>query len=823
MHAHTPLMRLGVLLATTSLTFAPLLQAAAQPAPPDGQPPGAEQAGDPNTNPPALAGRVAAITGSVSFHSAGETQWSAATLNYPVTNGAAFWTEPQAQASLEVADDRIVMDSATELDVGVVDTSQITMTEAQGAIFMQLNSLQPNQSVTFNTPRGAVQITAPGRYEIVAGDTNDATMITVVDGAAHVTGTDLALDVGPQQTATIGGTDTLQGTVSGIQQDAFLASMLRPPVRRHSVAAAPPQVRYMTGAADLESYGSYSQSAQYGQVWYPNDVSRNWAPYRDGHWAYVQPWGWTWVDNARWGFAPFHYGRWVQVQDRWGWVAGGGEVQEESAYPVYSPALVSFVDVGVGAVGASIGFGAGGYSPAWIPLGPREPYYPWYHCRTDYFDRVNRPYGVPRTVIERGPTYINDIHNTTIVNNVRVNQVFINQRGATVVPAGAFTRGQSLASFARPVPAAAFAHARPFVGRLAVAPTAETPNLPQAAARRYNVALPARPVGRVLPGPRIEAAQAGPGRAPALRQAAPPPGIHAVPAAQIRTGQPPVAGNPVRGEPRAAAPGLPALRGPGARPGQPGAAGPGAQPGAQGGGRPERAGTPIPGARPAAPGPQIGPRAKGGLPGLRAPGARPGPGLRQPAEAARQQQPSIVRPGQPALQPPRESVAPVLPQVNRPAATGAGPVPHLNPVARTPEAPRPAASRAEPVRPAPRVERPAPRVEAPRPVPRVEAPRPMPRVEAPRAAPRTEAPRPQPRMEAPRPQPRMEAPRPQPRMEAPRPQPRMEAPRPQPRVEAPRSQPRMEAPRPPPRAEPQRPAPQPHPAAPGPHRPDPHM
>ena len=23
------------------------------------------------------------------------------------------------------------------------------------------------------------------------------------------------------------------------------------------------------------------------------------------------PWGWTWVDDAPWGFAPFHYGRWV--------------------------------------------------------------------------------------------------------------------------------------------------------------------------------------------------------------------------------------------------------------------------------------------------------------------------------------------------------------------------------------------------------------------------------------------------------------------------------------------------------------------------------
>ncbi len=41
-----------------------------------------------------------------------------------------------------------------------------------------------------------------------------------------------------------------------------------------------------------------------GTVWYPQSVPTNWAPYRDGHWAYVAPWGWTWIDDAPWGFNP---------------------------------------------------------------------------------------------------------------------------------------------------------------------------------------------------------------------------------------------------------------------------------------------------------------------------------------------------------------------------------------------------------------------------------------------------------------------------------------------------------------------------------------
>jgi hypothetical protein len=781
------------LLATTSLTVAAAFPAGAQPAPP---PPagqtapdqaGAEQAGEPDTNPPALAGRVAVITGSVSFHAAGETQWSAATLNYPVTNGEAFWTEPQAQASLEIADDRVVLDSSTELDVGAIDVTQIVATEAQGAVFVHLNSLQPNQTVTFNTPRGAVQITAPGRYEIVAGDTNDATSVTVVEGAAHIAGTNLSLDVGPQQTATIGGSDTLQGSVGAYQQDAFLQSMLRVPAPRHYAAtpsqvavAPPPEVRYMTGAADLDTYGSYTQTAQYGQVWYPRDVAHDWAPYRDGHWAYVHPWGWTWVDNARWGFAPFHYGRWVQVNDRWGWIAGGGGegggvAVGVSSYPVYSPALVSFVGVGVGVgVGVSVGFNAGGYSPAWIPLGPREPYYPWYHTRGDYFARLNQPYGVPRTIIERGPTFNSfnnvNVRNTTIVNNTTINRpVFINQRFATVVPAAAFTGGRSLAGLARPVPVAALEHARPIVGRMPVAPTAQTPNLPPAAARRYDVALPARPVGRVLPGPRIEAAAAfRPHAAPPLRQAAPPPGIRAVPAAQVRPGE---AAQGRGGEP-IHAPGRPASQ-PAAHPGE--------------------------AERPGAAGAQVAPRDHGALPTLREPGARPGAArpeehVASPEAAGRPgsepRRPGDARPGQP--------VAGLHPGAHAPA-----PSPHAEAVRPEP--------RVEPVRPAPHeaaarpgphpaAERPAPHAEAPRPAPHVEASRPARHEEAPRPAPHAEAPRPAPHVEAPRPAPHVEAPRPAPHVEASRPARHEEAPRPAAHAE-PRPAPHAEAPHPAPKKE----------------------
>jgi len=75
----------------------------------------------------------------------------------------------------------------------------------------------------------------------------------------------------------------------------------------------------MTGAEELDRYGRWEQSPDYGALWVPTAVAVDWAPYRTGHWSNVKPWGWTWIDDQPWGYAPFHYGRWA-YESRYGWV-----------------------------------------------------------------------------------------------------------------------------------------------------------------------------------------------------------------------------------------------------------------------------------------------------------------------------------------------------------------------------------------------------------------------------------------------------------------------------------------------------------------------
>lgn len=72
----------------------------------------------------------------------------------------------------------------------------------------------------------------------------------------------------------------------------------------------------------LEPYGQWVDSPNYGYIWIPN-VRESFAPYStNGYWALTQ-YGWSWMSDYNWGWATFHYGRWgFNNALGWFWVPG---------------------------------------------------------------------------------------------------------------------------------------------------------------------------------------------------------------------------------------------------------------------------------------------------------------------------------------------------------------------------------------------------------------------------------------------------------------------------------------------------------------------
>ncbi len=438
-------------------------------------------------DPPARVGRVARIGGTVSFHTADADHWEPATLNEPVTSGNAFWTQPGASSDLEIGSARIVLDQTSEFTVDQLDDQNFVATASQGRMYLRLRNIAPGETNTIRTPRGTVVIGAPGQYEIVVGDTETPTLVTVHEGAATITGPGVGLSIGEHQTAQVSGGDNFSGLVVAEVTDNFMQGQLdrEHPPRAYGNVAPPPVVQQMTGYEAVADTGVWDETPDYGRIWYP-PVETGWAPYRDGHWAFVAPWGWTWVDDAPWGFAPFHYGRWVQYHDRWGWIPVAPGVYVESR-PVYSPALVAFVGAGVGvAVGLGIAAAVG-----WIPLGPREVYRPPYRVSPGYMQRVN----------------VTNVTNITTINNYNGNAPgnYVNAHAATMAPGAAFQQSQSLrGGVARPVPQGQLSSFQP-VSNPAVTPTIATHGVTPGVARSMNLPPSSTPVvPRTSPGPAFQ-------------------------------------------------------------------------------------------------------------------------------------------------------------------------------------------------------------------------------------------------------------------------------------------------------------------------------
>jgi hypothetical protein len=85
-----------------------------------------------------------------------------------------------------------------------------------------------------------------------------------------------------------------------------------------------PTASYSTFYRNLEPYGVWRETSNYGYVWQPLEAerSRAWRPYTNGRWVYTDA-GWTWISEEPFGWATYHYGRWTRLRDiGWIWVPG---------------------------------------------------------------------------------------------------------------------------------------------------------------------------------------------------------------------------------------------------------------------------------------------------------------------------------------------------------------------------------------------------------------------------------------------------------------------------------------------------------------------
>ncbi|MBV8131460.1 MAG: FecR protein, partial [Alphaproteobacteria bacterium] len=245
--------------------------------------------------PPGRVGRVSFVSGNLAFHTAGQTEWSAAGVNYPVATGASLWTDAEARAEIRIAPDTIDMASGTELDVAELDDRVTRLSIPQGRIYLHLRRLDQGQSFEIDLPRGAVQLLQPGYYDIDGGGQDQPARVAVFAGSARFVGSDADIVVKAGDVAMLNATNPVAATLEPAVADTFVEWCRSRDYDEKRLAASYHVSPNMTGYAELDEYGRWDTAPGYGEVWYPN-VPAGWAPYTYGRWVWVAPWGWTWVD-----------------------------------------------------------------------------------------------------------------------------------------------------------------------------------------------------------------------------------------------------------------------------------------------------------------------------------------------------------------------------------------------------------------------------------------------------------------------------------------------------------------------------------------------
>ena len=394
-----------------------------------------------DTDPPTRVGRIALIQGTVSFHPSPDDQWQPAQLNGPVAQSTAIWADTDGVAEVGLGEARIRLAGGTELDIVQLDDQNVILSVPQGRVDIALHGATDGERYDIQTPRGDVDLLGDGDYRVIAGTDSDPTRVASFTGHAELVGASSSITVAANQEMVATPGAQVGYSIASATQDGFDKNFFEAVAMVHA-RPVPAYVPVVPGIEELSQYGSWRDDPQYGHVWVPTRVEPGWQPYRHGHWAFVPPWGYTWIDDAPWGFAPFHYGRWVRSGNSWAWVPVERGVSITPGFrPVYAPAMVSFIGnpaaltVGVAGASASVG---------WVPLGPGEPWRPWYPHSENYVRQAN--------IVNVNRTVITNITNTTIIN-----QTFVNQRAAVVVPQAAFAASRPVAQVAYGIPPAALA------------------------------------------------------------------------------------------------------------------------------------------------------------------------------------------------------------------------------------------------------------------------------------------------------------------------------------------------------------------------------
>ena len=336
---------------------------------------------------PGLVGRLHVLSGSAQLMDRDSGRWqdgdNGGLDNWPVAAGDRLRLGRDARADLRIGSTTLRLGGGAQLWLQQLDEQGVVLQLQEGSLALRLAAIDGDAfgPVEVRTREGRWLPRRPGHYRF--DRETDATQASVWRGELQFEGHDSALTIpgGRRADLWLDGPDNGRRAATRyawapVERDNFADWVARD--ERHD--DAPVRARHVppgiTGWQDLDRHGDWISDADNGPLWLPRVVAPGWAPYQVGRWAWVSPWGWTWIDAAPWGFAPFHYGSWLRFDGRWAWSPGPrGPHGFPGSRVRYAPALSAWI--GGPAVGVTVQIGGQRPPPPQVVLPPVVVVRPW--------------------------------------------------------------------------------------------------------------------------------------------------------------------------------------------------------------------------------------------------------------------------------------------------------------------------------------------------------------------------------------------------------------------------------------------------------------
>ena len=324
--------------------------------------------------------RISFVRGDVQIRRAGSQDWEVAVLNLPIVEGDEIATDGNGRFEIQFNSyTHLRVAENSQIKFVSLKDSGIAVSVPLGTVVLRTSEFDGSRSFfEFDAPKTTISIQKAGMYRIDAGvpDSLEVIISATDGGEARVYSADAGFTVKNGRRAKVFTGGNQSGEWETAEAARFADEFDTWALERDAIIAKRIQDahydryydRDIYGAEDLNDYGEWVHTRKYGYVWRPyrNSISQysDWSPYRYGHWRWVPPYGWTWVNDEPWGWATYHHGRWVWDSGSWYWTPYGYYRHRRSWW---RPALVV-----LSVVGGNI---------CWYPL----PYHYTYYNYNSYY------------------------------------------------------------------------------------------------------------------------------------------------------------------------------------------------------------------------------------------------------------------------------------------------------------------------------------------------------------------------------------------------------------------------------------------------------